>query len=200
MTKLIRKYIYPQRYKISITLFLIVLGVLSRTVFHVAPNVEFVTAISLIAGYYLGGIYLFLVPLGVMAASDMFIGNTNIFLFTWSAYLVGGFSGLLLRKFKLNNKVVLAGLGAGIVFSIFFYLYTNFGVWLITPLYEKTFSGLLMSYYMGLPFLRLNLIGNLIIVPAVFMIAEFIRQGAWQYQKRKAPAMNTIGDRTEGRD
>ncbi len=174
-----KDYLKNNRLKLIAASILVIFGILSRTVFHVAPNVEFVTALSLLSGYYLGGWYALLVPLGIMVGSDMLIGNTAIFLFTWSAFLIGGLSGHLLRSLKLNNKVVLAGFGAGLVFSLFFYFYTNFGVWLITPMYEKNINGLLYSYYMGLPFLRLNLIGNLIIVPAAFMVVEYVKQKNW---------------------
>ncbi|MDD5566600.1 MAG: hypothetical protein PHH01_00190 [Patescibacteria group bacterium] len=154
---------------------LIIIGICSRTVFHIAPNVELVTTLSLVAGFFLGGIYAFAVPLGIMVGSDMAIGNTSIFVFTWSAYLIGGGLGLGLRLLGLNKKIVLAGLGSGLAFSLFFYLYTNFGVWLITPWYEKSLSGLLYCYYMGLPFLKPQLIGNVVLVPVGFLIGEYLR-------------------------
>lgn len=189
MINRIKNIYLKNKTKIILAAGFVAIGILTRTVFHIAPNVEFVTAISLLAGFYLGGIYLFIVPLAVMVGSDMFIGNSNIFVFTWSAYILAGFTGLLLRQTHLNKKVVLSGLGAGVVFSIFFYLYTNFGVWMITPWYEKTFNGLMYSYYMGLPFLRLNIAGNIIIVPALFMIAEFVRQRVYLRQGIKKTAV-----------
>ncbi|MDP3964528.1 MAG: hypothetical protein Q8Q20_02630 [bacterium] len=169
-----------------IALFLVGFGIISRTVFDIAPNVEFVTLLSLLAGAYLGGFWAVLVPLGIMFGSDMIIGNTNIFLFTWSAFLLGASAGLLLRKLRLNNKIVLAAFGAGMAFSIFFYLYTNFGVWLITPFYEKNLGGLLYSYYLGLPFLKLNLIGNMIVVPAGFAVAEFVYRRALGWNRQRS--------------
>ncbi len=190
MIKKIKSVLIQERTKLIIALGLIGAGILSRTLFHIAPNVEFVTAISLVAGYYLGGIYLFIVPLGVMVGSDMFLGNSSIFVFTWSAYLIGGFIGMILKQTRLNKNIVLAGLGAGIAFSIFFYLYTNFGVWIITPWYDKSFEGLMYSYYMGLPFFRLNIVGNLIIVPVAFAVAEFVKQRAYLSQKNKEQITN----------
>lgn len=151
---------------------LVVIGIASRTIFHVVPNVELVTALSLLAGCYLAGWSAVVVPLAIMVGSDMVLGNSNIFLFTWSAYVLAGLGGLLLRRPALNKRIVLSATGAGVVFSLFFFLFTNFGVWLITPWYERSVSGLMYAYYMGLPFLKLNLLGNLILVPMTFGIAR----------------------------
>ena len=49
--------------------------------------------------------------------------------------------------------------------SVFFFAYTNFGVWLIGGLYPHTLTGLVSSYAMGLPFYRTMIIGNAFIVP-----------------------------------
>lgn len=167
----------------------IIAGIASRTFLHIAPNVELVTTLSLLAGYYFGGWVGLLVPFGIMAGSDFFLGNTSIFLFTWSAYLIGGLLGYLLRHRWLRKRVVLASLGAGIVFSLFFYLYTNFGVWLITPWYERSLSGLLYCYYMGLPFLKYNLGGNIFFVPLGFLVSELIRcrLASRRYDSHPAP-------------
>ena len=51
------------------------------------PNVEPITAISMIGGSVLGGVYALFVPLFTIGISDFVIGNSNIFIFTWSAWL-----------------------------------------------------------------------------------------------------------------
>ena len=80
---------------IIILLSFIILGVLSRTIFHIAPNLEFITAFSLSAAYFMANKRLSLaVPLFVMFFSDLIIGNSNIFLFTWSAFLVIALTGM----------------------------------------------------------------------------------------------------------
>ncbi|MFA5107811.1 MAG: DUF6580 family putative transport protein [Patescibacteria group bacterium] len=165
--------------KLLLTVAMIAVGIASRLFFHdhpIAPNVEIVTVLSLLAGYYLGGWFALVVPFGVMAGSDFFIGNTGIFLFTWSAYLIGGLAGYLLRSARQRRWLTAKGVGLGLLFTLFFYLYTNFGVWLITPWYERGLNGLLYCYYMGLPFLKYQLVGNLIFVTAGFTIAETIRR------------------------
>jgi hypothetical protein len=175
----------PPRFKsiarlVWLPITLIGLGIVSRLLmhgWHRLPNVELVTGLSLLAGYYLRGWRAILVPLAIMVGSDLVIGNSNIFLFTWSAYLAAAGGGWILRRPSLSRHVVWAGLGAGVIFSLFFFLYTNFGVWMITPWYQQNIGGLLYAYYMGLPFLKLNLAGNLVLVPVCFIAAEMIRRG-----------------------
>lgn len=158
-------------------LLLISLGVAFRTVWHIAPNVEFVTAATLLATTYLGRRASVLVPLAIMAVSDTIIGNSNIFIFTWSAYiLIGLLDQVILKKLGRGN-IIVTQTGAGILVSLFFFLWTNFGVWAFDSfhMYPSTISGLIQAYIMGLPFLKLNLIGNLFFVSLSFIVIEGVR-------------------------
>lgn len=158
-------------------------GVLTRTVFHIAPNVEFVTALSLASGYFLPKRYSFAVPLGIMLVSDFILGNTAIYLFTWSAYIIAWVFGLVLRGLKNNTRIkkitdlfksLIPVEASGILFTIFFFLWTNLGVVLVSSMYPKTLEGVLLSYKMGIPFLVPQLVGNIIIVPSVFLIVHML--------------------------
>ena len=154
--------------KIFTAVGLIALGVLGRTVFDLPPNVELVTLSCFLAAAYLGGAFSVLVPLGIMAVSDLIIGNNQIFIFTWTAYIVIGLSALVLRHFRGHDlNFVSASTLFTIPSSLFFYLWTNFGVW-CQGWYPPTLAGLIESYVMGLPFLKFNLVGNLIFVPLGF--------------------------------
>ena len=183
--------------KLIMAVLLVTLGVLFRTVWHLGPNVEFVTSATLLAGAYLGKKWAFIVPVSIMAISDLTLGNTNIFLFTWSAYLIIGLTGhqLLkdqkhpfgtfgklsaskLRTSRLNikNNKIFKAMGIGIGASAWFFLWTNFGVWLLDSwgMYPKTITGLIDAYIMGIPFLKYNLIGNLFLVPLSFLSVEIL--------------------------
>jgi uncharacterized membrane protein len=156
---------------------LVVLAVLFRTSWHLAPNIEFVTAASMLAATYLGAGYGLLVPLIIMFVSDSLLGNSDIFIFTWSAFiLIGAANGLCFRKREAGGagRMVAAQTAFGIGATLFFYLYTNFGVWLLDgwAMYARNMSGLMQSYWMGLPFLRLQLAGNLVFVPLTFTLVE----------------------------
>lgn len=158
----------------------VVLGVLTRTIFDLGQNVEMVTAFAIVSGYFFNNKKLaFAVPLITMILSDIFIKNTNIFLFTWSGFLFGPIAGSLLRrlvnKFKGNFALGLVGSqGLGIVSTLVFFLWTNLGVWLIGNMYVKDLSGLTLSYINAIPFLVNQLVGNLVIVPIVFVLGLIV--------------------------
>lgn len=174
-----------KRYPLAVGL--IVLAILFRTIWHLGPNIEFVTAASILAAHYLGFWYGISVPLAIMFVSDIFIRNTNIFIFTWSAFVfIGGCNSLFSTMIgqRQGRKLVLAQTGYGILASLFFYLYTNFGVWFLDSwaMYPRTLEGLLECYIMALPFLRFQLIGNLLFVPASFSLIELslaLRKRKW---------------------
>lgn len=170
---------YKIRFLIAVVL--ITIGVIGRFIrINYLPelyNVEPFTVMSLLAGSLLGGGYALSVPLSMIAISDMVIGNTSIMFFTWSAWAIIGLGGTILRKRKAPTfKFSLQLTGMGVVSSLFFFLWTNFGVWLIDGMYPHTLAGLMQSYIMGLPFLRNNLFGNLTIVPVVSLAAIFVWQ------------------------
>ena len=162
--------------KIFIALTLIVIGVVGRFIlveYIGIPNFEIITALALIAGIYLGGIYIIIVPLAIIFLSDLVIGNTYIFIFTWTAFMFIGLFGYLYKKYKSKfNKIFANSVLLAIASSIFFYLYTNFGWWMMSGMYEYSLSGLIRCYYMAIPFFRNNLMGNLIFVPMGIYVAS----------------------------
>jgi hypothetical protein len=159
-------------------LILITLGVLSRTVLHINNNLEFVTAFTLAAAYFIKDKkYALFTTLGILIISDLIIGNTNIVLFTWSGFLFAALVGFALRNSNIKNRAVV-GLVGGITATIIFYLWTNFGVVVMTTMYAKNILGLMQSYQNGLPFLFNQLIGNIIIVPLVFIIFNYLYNSA----------------------
>ncbi len=152
----------------KLAVFLIVLGAGGRILLKDIPNIETITVCTLLAGSLLGGLYTFIVPLTMIALSDMYIGNDPILLFTWSAWAVIGFLGWLIRKKRgYNYKFILSLTGMGMGASVFFYLYTNFGVWLLWNMYPHTISGLTQCYIMALPFLKNSIVSNLIFIPTL---------------------------------
>ncbi len=160
------------------------------------PNLEIVTELSLLAGFSLGGVFSFLAPLAVISLSDWFIGNNAILLFTWSAFGLIGLFGVLLGKpphyngdktaldgfngrssssvwcggkqNKFSFPLVFKATGFGVLAACFFFLYTNFGWWVLSGMYPHTWWGLLTCYVNGLPFFKTNLLGDLRFTPLVF--------------------------------
>lgn len=153
--------------KIIFAFFLIAFGAIGRVILKDLPNIETITVSALLAGSVLGGSYAVIVSLSIVALSDMYIGNDSILIFTWSAWaIIGIFGGLIHKNRKDDYKFVLKITGLGFIASLFFYFYTNFGVWLLWHMYPHTLSGLIQCYFMGLPFLRNNLVSDLIFIPA----------------------------------
>ena len=171
--------------KFIFAIILIVFGVVTRLLLKDLPNVETITVMALLAGSMLGGFYAVVVALSAMAIGDMIIGNDSILMFTWSAYAIIGLFGLILyKKQKRGFKYVLQMTGLGMMASLFFYFLTNFGVWLLWPgMYAHTWAGLTQCYVMGLPFLKYNFLGNLVLVPLVTSVVVFAR--AWMRNREE---------------
>ena len=158
----------------------VVISVLLRTTFKIAPGFEIVTAFSVSAGYLFTRKYLaFLIPIAIMAISDLIIGNTNIYLFTWSAFLIAPLIGILIDKMKIGKSLdfkidLLKGTSSSIISVIIFFLWTNLGVVFLTTMYGKDFSGIILSYLNGLPFLKTQILSAIIFTPLIFAIVYLL--------------------------
>ena len=156
------------------------IGIGGRLLLVDFPNVETIMAASIIAGAILGPIAGVAVALISVITTDLIIGNSSIMMFTWAAW---GFIGLAATWAKRNKKKISVGkdtmkiTGFALLSTVFFYLFTNFGVWYIGDWYASTWAGLLLSYEMGLPFLRNQILSSAVIVPVVSVITLNI----WKY-------------------
>ncbi|MBD3280016.1 hypothetical protein GF389_00645 [Candidatus Dojkabacteria bacterium] len=158
---------------IAIVAVFIVIGLLSRTAYHLGPNIEFITALSVVSPFFLSNKKLsFLVPFGSMILSDLMLGNTIIFTFTWSAFLMAPVFGIIAAKISRKQDFGLKALtstGGSLLSNIVFFLWTNFGVVITTTMYDKNLAGLMQSYINALPFFRNQLISGLIFTPAIMI-------------------------------
>ena len=127
---------------------------ISRLIPH-PPN--FTSAIAV--GFYLPALFGYkyiLVALTAFILSDLIIGGHNLLLFTWGSIILIG----LLSKYFNNPYLRILGIT---VSCLIFYFVSNFGVWLLGNTYTNDFSGLILCYFMGLPFLQNSLISSLVI-------------------------------------
>ena len=149
---------------------LILLGVLGRLLPH-AWNATPIVAIALMAGIYLGRKYALFVPLAAMIISDVFIGfyDAKIMLAVYGSFALVGLIGYLLR----NKKSFWMIFGTSVTASVVFYLITNFAVWSFGTLYPPTFSGLIASYTMAIPFFKNMVIGDLFFSTALYGLFEY---------------------------
>jgi hypothetical protein len=168
---------------------LITFGATGRILLQDLPNIETIMVVSLLAGVLLGGPWTLIVGLSTIAITDAAIGNTSILLYTWSAWAVMGVFGWMLRNRTKNaRRLSLELTGMGILGTLFFFLWSNFGVWQIGGLYPATFDGLVQSYVAALPFLRMHMISTLLIVPTVSFVALKI----WSHKPAHATMLHPV--------
>ena len=151
-----------------LALSLILIGVLLRFMPH-AANFTPVAAIALFSGAYLKRKYAILVPLLLMAISDIFIGMHNVLIFTWGSFILTALLGKTIQK----RKSILPVFGMSLISSLVFFVITNFGVWAM-GWYPQNLKGLIDCYIMGLPFLRDFTISTLIYSAVFFTAYELI--------------------------
>ena len=101
------------------------------------------------------------------------------------SFLLYGIFGLLVTDRKNLGNVALATLAG----SWLFYLITNAAGWLFSPWYSAGIEGLMLSYAMGLPFLKYTLLGDLffvgMFVGAYELVTRLIRQKAFKLSLAK---------------
>lgn len=135
---------------------LIVVGVLSRLVPH-PPNVTAVVGASLLAAYGIRNLWIAaLVPVAIMALSDLVLGWHTSALFTYAGMLAATFIG---RGLIREVSVVRLG-SAAFLSSAAFFVISNFGVW-VGGYYGYTWSGLVACYVEAIPFWGASLVGDL---------------------------------------
>ena len=140
---------YLSKKQLFIIAFMLI-AVLFRLLPHL-PNFTPITAIALFGGLYFSNKTMaYLVPLVIMALSDLFLGFHSISFVVYAAFIVVSFIGTQTKKPSVFT-ILLS--------SISFFIITNFGVWLIG--YPKTWSGLIECYTLALPFFRNSLLGDL---------------------------------------
>lgn len=146
--------------------------------FHI-PNFEAVTAMALLSGVFFKGIYSALIPLNIVFLSDLYFGNSPVYLFTWSAFvLIGLFGNIVSRDSK---HYIFKVMGSGILSVMFFYVWTNFGWWLTSHMYSMDFQGLVQCYVAAIPFLKNQLFSVLLFVPIFNSLLSWI----FNYSKKR---------------
>jgi hypothetical protein len=160
----------------------IVLGILGRLVPH-PPNVAPMTSVALFGGAQLSRARAFAVTLLTMIVSDVLLAwiEGHAVFGLWSVFTYSGFALIVLAGTRLR-LVPTAGRTLGMLAgsSLFFWLWTNFGVWLVgegTP-YAHTAQGLIDCYVAAIPFLGNAFIGDLCWGLVLFSSFHYVRKAA----------------------
>jgi len=136
------------------------------------PNFAPITAIALFGGVYLSRKIAFTLPIVAMVISDIFIGYYEIKLMicVYTAFLLCVMLGFWLKKHKKWQTI----LGSSVLSALIFFILTNFAVWIFTPWYAKTLSGIIQCYVMALPFFKNTLLSSLFYTTIFFGVYEIV--------------------------
>jgi hypothetical protein len=152
------------RKRILNAVFCIGICIAGRLLPHI-PNVTPMTSLSLFAGSQFKKLLSLLTIIFALLVSDIvlaYLQGHPIFS-SWSLFTYSGFIIIALFGTRISSELKAKSFfGCLLGSSIFFWLWTNFGVWLTSNLYAKTFQGLIICYTAALPFLRNEVCGNLI--------------------------------------
>jgi len=151
----------------------IVVAAALRLVPH-PPNFTPIGAMALFSGAYLGRrVVAFAAPLGALLLSDLVLGfyhGQAIVYFSVALIVMIGMTALT------RVSVVRVG-AAAIASSVLFFVITNFGVWLLSGIYPRTFGGLEACYVAAIPFFQNTVAGDLFYATLLFggfRIAELL--------------------------
>ena len=150
-------------HKKKLVLLYIIVGVVGRLIPHPA-NFTPVTNLCLFSGSKLRKRYALPLMFVLLALSDMLLAHFKGYpvFSSWTFFSYTGFAAMILFSSTLsNNPSTKKLLGCVLSFTVLFWLWTNFGVWLM-GYYSHTLAGLGACYIAALPFLRNALVGNLV--------------------------------------
>jgi hypothetical protein len=148
---------------LAVAMTLIFLAVGLRLLPHPA-NFAPVAAVAIFGGAILPRRLAIWVPFVAMALSDLVIGFYNIMPVTWGCYILIA----LASSYWLRKPSVLRGVSLTFSSSLFFFVVTNFAVWLWGSMYAHSWSGLVFCYSMALPFFRNTALSDLIYTASLF--------------------------------
>jgi hypothetical protein len=102
-----------------------------------------------------------------MFLTDLFLGFHT---YQLVVYLTLVSIGLFSPKNKNYGKLLLISIAG----SVWFFIATNFAVWIIWDFYEKSFEGLIMCYTLALPFFGNTLIGTILFTGILTYLLKYV--------------------------
>jgi hypothetical protein len=150
--------------------FMLLFGLIALdVVVRILPNtLNFspVAASALFAGAVLGRPLALAVPLAALALSDCVLGfdDWRMAVFVYAGLTLPAVLGLLTRgSYKPIRLASLAALS-----SVFFFVTSNFAVWMFSGIYARDIAGLVKCYIAALPFFQNTLMGDLFWTAVLF--------------------------------
>jgi hypothetical protein len=140
-------------------------GVVSRWIPH-PPNFSAFMAIALFAGFVLPLPLAMIVPIAAVFLGDLLLGFHDLMWVVYLSLLPMILLGRVLPQMNAKPKTWLAWAGAGLLASIFFFLTTNFAVWMTSGMYPQTMQGLSECFVLALPFFHNSILATWIFIAA----------------------------------
>lgn len=159
-----------------------VLAIVFIAMYRLLPhpwNFAPVTASAVFGGMVLPRHLAWIIPIAASLISDAFIGfSWPDMPFVYGALLIAVILGTWIGSpqgsmMRYSGKTLLGTLGA----SMIFFLVTNFGSWLILPMYPKTIGGLVQSYLNAIPFFQYSLAGDVFFM--TIFTGLYLLAGKW---------------------
>jgi hypothetical protein len=156
---------------------LIVVGILGRLALARSANIEPVLVLSMLAGALLGGIYVFLVPVAIMAVTDAFLYTyvyadayspvavlgLGVFVYTGFVFVafLGGFA--MRRRLVWRTRTIAIFTAISVPLTVAYDVWTAFGDWLFLA---SGFGRTLPEVYaMQVPFTLIHIFSSLLFAP-----------------------------------
>ena len=151
---------------------LIFILALARLIPH-PPNFTPIIAVAIMSSFFFKNIYLsILVLLISMLLGDIFIGFYYNMIFVYLSLIF-----IVLIFFQVNKKISFKSLFIfGFVGSFIFYLFSNFGVWMLGNLYSKDLKGLVECYVLAIPFFKNTFFSTLIFSYSAYLVHNFYKK------------------------
>ncbi len=157
-------------------------------IFSILPNVSPVMAIALLGPVIFPSKKMgFLIPIAIMFVSDLLLGLHSTMPFVYISFGITALMGLRLKGMlnkksenfgsdngKMTGKIWFSVATASVLGSIVFFVFTNFGVWLVSGMYAHNSIGLIQCFTNALPFFRNSLWSNLGFTMVMFAPYYFI--------------------------
>ncbi len=153
------------------------------------PNFEVITVAAFLVSMLLESHLALAVSTAAFLCSDLLLGNSvnSLQIFTYSGLAMVSLISAIGRNriSRLASRALGSGAiktafifgGLGVSFTLLYDIWTNFGWWIITPMYPHTAAGLLQCYAMGVPFMIYHALSGaitftLIGAPAFYYIIQ----------------------------
>ena len=151
------------------------IGLLGRLIPH-PFNMTPTGAIALVGGSRLPKVWRWVTPFAALLISDLLLNFFHYGFAEWfkiAPFVYGSFAiNILIGQWVRGPKRAPKLMGVSLLGSFQFFIFTNFGTWLVGGLYPKTMAGLVTCYGMALPFFQRTLVGDLAWCLAFYLVLE----------------------------